>query len=110
MVNRKLIFSLDREVEMHKKSTLLILTVFSFFVSACGGSTAAPTASPTDMPAAAQPASPTSRVIDISQLGIETYPRVDGSTYHACLPDPGGSLYLDGRESIRHHAEYHPRP
>ena len=65
---------------MDRKSTLLIMAAFSLFISACGGSTAAPTASPTDMPAAAQPASPTARVVDISQLGVETYPHVDGST------------------------------
>jgi phosphate transport system substrate-binding protein len=65
---------------MDRKSTLIILAAFSLFVGACGGSTAAPTASPTDMPAAAQPASPTARVVDISQLDVENYPRVDGST------------------------------
>jgi len=33
---------------MDRKTTLLILAAFALFVSACGGSTAAPTASPTD--------------------------------------------------------------
>ena len=64
---------------MDRKTTLLILAAFALFVSACGGSAAAPTASPTDMPAATQPP-PTSMAVDISRLGVEEYPRVDGST------------------------------
>ncbi len=65
---------------MDRKSTLMILAAFSLFVGACGGSTAAPTASPTDMPAATQLIPPTAIAVDISQLGVEDYPRVDGST------------------------------
>ncbi|MBE9479734.1 MAG: hypothetical protein IMY80_07195, partial [Chloroflexi bacterium] len=65
---------------MYRKSTLLILAAFSLFASACGGSTAAPTASPTDTPAATQPVLPTAKAVDISQLSVENYPRVDGST------------------------------
>jgi len=65
---------------MDRRSTLLLLAALALFVSGCGGSTAAPTASPTDSPAATQPATPTSRAVDISQLSVENYPRVDGST------------------------------
>ena len=65
---------------MNRKSTLLILAAFSLFVSACGGSTAAPTVSPTNTPVATESAPPTARAVDISQLTVENYPRVDGST------------------------------
>ncbi|MCJ7566883.1 MAG: substrate-binding domain-containing protein [Anaerolineales bacterium] len=65
---------------MDRKSTLFILAVFSLFVSACGGSTATPTTSPADTATATQPATPTSRTIDISGFNLQNYPRVDGST------------------------------
>jgi phosphate transport system substrate-binding protein len=65
---------------MDRKSTLLTLAAFSLFSSACGSSAAAPTASPTDIPAATQPLSPAPIAVDISHLSIEEYPRVDGST------------------------------
>lgn len=65
---------------MNRKSTLLILTAFAFFVSACGGSIAAPTLSPTNTPGVTESAPPTARTVDISQLSVENYPRVDGST------------------------------
>ena len=65
---------------MDRKSALLILAVFSLFVSACGNSTVAPPPSPTDVPATIQPATPTSRTIDISELNLQNYPHVDGST------------------------------
>ena len=65
---------------MDRKSTLLKLAAFSLFISACGSSAAAPMASPPDMPAATQPISPPAIKVDISHLGVEEYPRVDGST------------------------------
>ncbi|MCJ7823931.1 MAG: substrate-binding domain-containing protein [Anaerolineales bacterium] len=65
---------------MDRKSTFLMLAILSLFTGACGASTAAPSVPPTDMPAAIQPASPTVRTVDISQLGVRNYPRVDGST------------------------------
>lgn len=65
---------------MDRKSTLLMLAAFSLFVSACGGSIAAPTVSPTNTAVATVSAPPTVRTVDISQLSVENYPRVDGST------------------------------
>ncbi len=65
---------------MNRKSTLIIFAAFSLFVSACGGSTAAPTVSPTNTPVATVSGPPTARAVDISQLSIENNPRVDGST------------------------------
>lgn len=65
---------------MNRKSAFLILAGFSLFVSACGGSFAAPTVSPTNTPVATESAPPTARAVDISLLSVENYPRVDGST------------------------------
>ncbi len=65
---------------MNKKNMLFILEAFSLFVSACGGSIATQTASPTNKPEATEPISPTARAVDISQLSVKNYPRVDGST------------------------------
>ena len=65
---------------MDRKSTFLMLAILSLFAGACGASIAAPSASPTDAPAAMQSVPPTTRAVDISQLGVGNYPRVDGST------------------------------
>ncbi|MGB2894538.1 MAG: substrate-binding domain-containing protein [Anaerolineales bacterium] len=65
---------------MNRKSSPLLLAVFSLLVSACGVSTTTPIASPIDSPAATQPVRPTARTVDISQLHAGNYPRVDGST------------------------------
>ena len=65
---------------MNRKPSLFILAAFSLFVSACGGSTTAPTVSPTNTQVVTESAPPTTRAVDISQLSVRNYPRVDGST------------------------------
>ncbi len=80
---------------MNRKSALLILAAFSLFVGACGGSTLTPTISPTNTPVATESAPPTARAVDISQLSVENYPRVDGSTSAYPLQITLACLILD---------------